>query len=400
MPEILEAKDGGVIEKSLVMRLVILDYYDTEAEMRAAHPTGADGDCYKVGDDLCLWGPAAQGWINIGPLRGEAGGSSYLHIRYSAVANPTDTQISTTPNDYMGTCVISSPTAPTTAASYAWYKIKGDAPVLNEASVSQAGIVTTGPQSFAGEKSFPGGIVGNLTGVAYSAYRPEYQAIPENADLNTYKTAGHYTCGGNAVANTVTNTPSSGSFNMEVIYTVVPTGSYIKQTVNMYYTGIVFYRVFDADATQWSTWKQMATMDDIPAVADTSIVKEKIQNLGTVGSIEVNPDNGQVIVATLSTTGNVPADVSFEIPLDPVEPEGPDDPDAPVPPVRAVSEPLARTVTLILKLTSTTPGVEWWGDILWANGEAPVLKPSTTNIITLITLNMGTWYGVSATEFA
>lgn len=73
MPEILEAKDGGVVEKSLVMRLIILDYYDTEAEMRAAHPTGADSDCYKVGDDLYLWGPAINDWKNIGPLRGKPG---------------------------------------------------------------------------------------------------------------------------------------------------------------------------------------------------------------------------------------------------------------------------------------------------------------------------------------
>ncbi|WP_302806774.1 hypothetical protein [Cloacibacillus porcorum] len=75
MPEILEAKDGGVVEKSLVMRLIILDYYDTEAEMRAAHPTGADGDCYKIGDNLYLWGPSTNSWVDIGRLKGDIGPS-------------------------------------------------------------------------------------------------------------------------------------------------------------------------------------------------------------------------------------------------------------------------------------------------------------------------------------
>lgn len=126
MPETLEPKDGGVVEKSLVLRLIILGYYDTAAELAAAHPTGADGDCYKVGDNLYIWGTSTGSWVDIGRLKGDAGESSYLHIRYAAVANPTDAQISTTPNDYIGICVNMVEAAPATASSYTWYRFSGD----------------------------------------------------------------------------------------------------------------------------------------------------------------------------------------------------------------------------------------------------------------------------------
>ncbi len=49
----------------------------------------------------------------------------YLHVRYSAVAEPTDAQISTVPNNYIGTAVTANATAPTTAASYTWARWRG-----------------------------------------------------------------------------------------------------------------------------------------------------------------------------------------------------------------------------------------------------------------------------------
>lgn len=72
MPETVETKDGGVVEKTIALRLIVLAYYETVEELQAAHPTGEEGDCYKVGDDLYLWGES-NSWVNIGSLKGEKG---------------------------------------------------------------------------------------------------------------------------------------------------------------------------------------------------------------------------------------------------------------------------------------------------------------------------------------
>ena len=56
---------------------------------------------------------------------GASGESDHMHIRYSAKADGSN--MSTTPNDYMGVYSGTAATAPTTATSYKWYKIRGDA---------------------------------------------------------------------------------------------------------------------------------------------------------------------------------------------------------------------------------------------------------------------------------
>ena len=52
--------------------------------------------------------------------------SAYVYIRYSDYPNPTNLQMSTTPADYMGICVTSETSAPTTASSYTWQKVVGN----------------------------------------------------------------------------------------------------------------------------------------------------------------------------------------------------------------------------------------------------------------------------------
>ena len=56
---------------------------------------------------------------------GKDGTSSYVHIRYSAVPEPSDDQMSSEPAEYIGICVSNNPTAPTTASSYEWSKLEG-----------------------------------------------------------------------------------------------------------------------------------------------------------------------------------------------------------------------------------------------------------------------------------
>ena len=57
---------------------------------------------------------------------GKDGTSTYVHIKYSAVANPTDSDMTETPSDYIGICHDSNVNDPTTASSYAWSKWLGE----------------------------------------------------------------------------------------------------------------------------------------------------------------------------------------------------------------------------------------------------------------------------------
>lgn len=57
---------------------------------------------------------------------GKDGTSTYVHIKYSAVANPTDSDLTETPSDYIGICHDSNVNDPTTASSYAWSKWIGE----------------------------------------------------------------------------------------------------------------------------------------------------------------------------------------------------------------------------------------------------------------------------------
>lgn len=60
-------------------------------------------------------------------IPGEDGKSSYIHIRYSTVSNPTSSsQISTVPNKYIGIQVSQSSAASTNPADYTWSKFTGD----------------------------------------------------------------------------------------------------------------------------------------------------------------------------------------------------------------------------------------------------------------------------------
>lgn len=56
---------------------------------------------------------------------GRDGSSNYVHIKYSAYPNPTDSQISEVPSDYIGICVNDVIKDPDTASSYTWSKFAG-----------------------------------------------------------------------------------------------------------------------------------------------------------------------------------------------------------------------------------------------------------------------------------
>lgn len=125
-----DGKDGTSV--------TILGSYDTEAELKAAHPTASMGDSYIVAGNLYVW---VGSWKNVGTIQGPAGAdgkdgkdgtngtngtSRYIHIRYAK--DSTGTGMSPTPADdsqYIGIAVTTSSTAPTGAGSYTWSKYAG-----------------------------------------------------------------------------------------------------------------------------------------------------------------------------------------------------------------------------------------------------------------------------------
>lgn len=79
--------------------------------------------------------------------------------------------------------------------------------------------------------------------------------IPENADMDTYKTPGNYYCHSSSVAKTLTNCPFDSAFTMKIEESTGRNG-YICQTYRQYNTGAKAYRFFnlDADPDQWKDY--------------------------------------------------------------------------------------------------------------------------------------------------
>ena len=53
--------------------VTILGSYDSEEELKQAHPTGNPGDAYMIAGDLYVWDVANSQWKNVGRIQGEQG---------------------------------------------------------------------------------------------------------------------------------------------------------------------------------------------------------------------------------------------------------------------------------------------------------------------------------------
>ena len=92
----------------VVFDLIYMDKLSVSKKFRIAKlKAGADGGQGLPGRD------------------GVDGKSSYIHIKYSPVANPTDELMTEVPSTYIGICVDENVNDPTTAISYAWSKFTG-----------------------------------------------------------------------------------------------------------------------------------------------------------------------------------------------------------------------------------------------------------------------------------
>ena len=130
-PQGPQGKDGTGV--------TILGSFDTEAELKAAHPTGNIGDAYLINGNLYVWGEDNGAWNNVGNIqgpqgeqgiqgpKGENGLHSYTHIAYSDSADgSTGFSVSDSTNKlYIGMYVDHTETDSTDHTKYNWTLIKG-----------------------------------------------------------------------------------------------------------------------------------------------------------------------------------------------------------------------------------------------------------------------------------
>ena len=121
--------------------VTILGSYDTEEELNAAHPIGNEGDSYIVAGDLYVWDAENSKWKNVGKIQGPQGEkgeqgiqgpagtdgkTSYFHIKYSSVGNPTSSsQMTETPSTYIGTYVDYTEADSSDPSKYTWSRFQG-----------------------------------------------------------------------------------------------------------------------------------------------------------------------------------------------------------------------------------------------------------------------------------
>lgn len=85
--------------------------------------------------------------------------------------------------------------------------------------------------------------------------------IPENANLDNYKTPGNYYCDSSALVPTIVNCPSASAFTMKVEYS---TGNgYPAQVIRQHDTGDIFYRFFTSYQNRWYPWISYVTNTDL-----------------------------------------------------------------------------------------------------------------------------------------
>lgn len=95
----------------IVFDLIYMDKLSVSKKFRIAKlKAGADG---------------GQGVQGIPGRDGVDGTSSYIHIKYSPVENPTDEMLTEVPAAYIGICVDTNLNDPTTASSYTWSRFNG-----------------------------------------------------------------------------------------------------------------------------------------------------------------------------------------------------------------------------------------------------------------------------------
>ena len=99
--------------------VTILGEYETEADLRAAHPTGNAGDAYLVAGDLYVW--SGSDWVNVGTIQGPQGPQGVQGPQGTSLTNITEyysrNNTTTAPSDATFNTTVLTPTA---SLRYVW----------------------------------------------------------------------------------------------------------------------------------------------------------------------------------------------------------------------------------------------------------------------------------------
>ena len=136
--------------------------------------------------------------------------------------------------------------------------------------------------------------------------------IPENADLNTYRTAGVFLCPQDTRAKTIKNSPTNGSsFSLEVDF-VLDSSSYIRQTVRQYNNYRTFIR-YQLNAGDWTSWQYIVMGNDIIPVTSggtgantySTALKNLVVN-GAVSGSAVPTDTNWYLCSDIADSSGIP----------------------------------------------------------------------------------------------
>lgn len=115
---------GQILENWLV------SYADGHGGIQSLVKTSSTGTNPVVDTYTITYADTTTSTFNVtNGVKGDTGAQTYVHFRWADNATPTDAQLSTTPDDYIGIYVGLSETAPTTASSYSggvFFQWKGD----------------------------------------------------------------------------------------------------------------------------------------------------------------------------------------------------------------------------------------------------------------------------------
>lgn len=80
-----------------------------------------------------------------------------------------------------------------------------------------------------------------------------FELIPENTELNNYKTPGLYICKANSIVATLSNCPTGTAFIMKI---TGDTSNWIKQELSLYNSVSIYTRDYHTwDQSGWSSWQ-------------------------------------------------------------------------------------------------------------------------------------------------
>lgn len=91
----------------------------------------------------------------------------------------------------------------------------------------------------------------------------DYTLIPENADMDSYRSYGTYGCSSNNAASTLKNDPFQTAFKLSVENSTGVDDKYVCQIYRRLYDGAIAYRYLN-DSNEWSNYYYLTPTKNKP----------------------------------------------------------------------------------------------------------------------------------------